>query len=305
MTVDGILLEIESLKNRAEAEAEEKKAVFLKEQPALTELMEKRRTLLLEMLKERTFGRDTSGTDKEIAEISAQIENEFGDWESRFAPQYSCPICSDTGHDTRDGKKVMCTCLLERVYKQIYGGADIKSLKGSFEEFDANVFSDEEQIKRMTAVKRIAESACDYATHDYFTVLGKSGLGKSYLLACMAKKLKSLGKNVLYIDAYRLFDAFHKHRLGTLETVAPIYEADALFIDDLGTEPMTKNITCECLFSLLTERAQHHRLTAIASNLTTEQLMERYTEKVGSRLFSPGLGTLIRVSGNDLRLGGR
>ncbi|MBQ4061687.1 MAG: DNA replication protein DnaC, partial [Christensenellaceae bacterium] len=81
-----------------------------------------------------------------------------------------------------------------------------------------------------------------------------------------------------------------------------IFEADALFIDDLGTEPMTANVTREYLFELLTERETSGKLTAIACNLTLQQVKERYTEKTASRLFSQANGSVLRLEGKDIRL---
>ena len=74
-----------------------------------------------------------------------------------------------------------------------------------------------------------------------------------------------------------------------------------LLIDDLGTEPMMRNITVEYLFTLLNERAAAKRHTVVATNLTPTQLRERYGERVASRLLDKTCTAPVLFTGKDLR----
>ena len=75
-----------------------------------------------------------------------------------------------------------------------------------------------------------------------------------------------------------------------------------LLIDDLGTEPMMRNITVEYLFTLLNERIAAKRHTVIATNLSPVQLQERYGERVMSRILDRSRGVALKFVGRDVRL---
>lgn len=82
----------------------------------------------------------------------------------------------------------------------------------------------------------------------------------------------------------------------------PVYDAKVLVIDDLGSEPLTQNVTREYFFDLLCARARAGLHTFMATNNTYEQLKERYTERVSSRLLSKKQSLVLRFFGEDLRL---
>ena len=74
-----------------------------------------------------------------------------------------------------------------------------------------------------------------------------------------------------------------------------------LLIDDLGTEPIMRNITIEYLFTLLNERMTRGQHTFLATNLNRTQIIEQYEERVASRLFDKTASVCIRLEGKDLR----
>ena len=76
--------------------------------------------------------------------------------------------------------------------------------------------------------------------------------------------------------------------------------AEVLVIDDLGTEPMLKNISIEYLMAVLNHRSAKKLPYAVATNLTMAQLMERYGERIVSRLMDRA--RLVQLTGQDLRL---
>ena len=94
-----------------------------------------------------------------------------------------------------------------------------------------------------------------------------------------------------HVGSDELFDGF-----------TSLLEAPLLLIDDLGTEPMMRNITVEYLFTLLNERMANKRHTVIATNLTPLQLQERYGERVASRLLDRSQTLPLLLRGKDLRL---
>lgn len=131
---------------------------------------------------------------------------------------------------------------------------------------------------------------------------GQSGLGKTFLLRAMARVLLGRGVNVLLVSAYRFFEIARKAYLGgPAEELASLMETDVLMIDDLGSEPMVRNITIETLFNLINERQNAGRGLVISTNLNQEELCARYTERIASRLLSnPRQSQLLQLLGEDV-----
>ena len=84
-----------------------------------------------------------------------------------------------------------------------------------------------------------------------------------------------------------------------------LFEAPLLLIDDLGTEPLIENVTVEELFNILNERQNAGLCTVISTNLTLENLQNRYTERVASRLADTRNCNFLGLMGKDLRNSGR
>ena len=76
---------------------------------------------------------------------------------------------------------------------------------------------------------------------------------------------------------------------------------ELLLIDDLGTEPLMNNVTVTQLFNLLNERQMSGRHTVLSTNLSMNELLERYTERVTSRLLDKGACLRVGFVGGDVR----
>lgn len=308
MTLEKLFLEYDAKRSRSERIAQHKRQTLMERDPALAVLMEEKNEICLEQLREtlqRPADRKAIAAaaqqqldqlDRRIAalDVSAQLR--------QIVPQYECPICKDTGYDDRSSARVLCPCLLKRVYAEIYGGTPLSALNGSFEAYDERIFHDAAQQKQARAVKQFAEKyAVDAARKPILLFMGTSGVGKSYTMSCIAKRMDA--ERVLFIGAFALFQVFHKARLGEALPLEPIFDAEMLLIDDLGTEPMTLNVTREYLFRLLEHRIRKNLPTVISTNMNSAQLKERYTEKVTSRLFAHQTADVLRLTGDDVRLG--
>ena len=82
-----------------------------------------------------------------------------------------------------------------------------------------------------------------------------------------------------------------------------LLDPDLLIIDDLGTEPVLRNVTKEYLLAVIQERMLKHKATLISTNLSPEQIFDRYGERLFSRITHKGKSLLINIEGNDLRQG--
>lgn len=75
---------------------------------------------------------------------------------------------------------------------------------------------------------------------------------------------------------------------------------DLLIIDDLGTEPIKNNVTVEYLTAFLSERLNNEKAFIITTNLSSEDLLKRYSERLTSRLSSSSCAQ-FKLNGKDLR----
>jgi len=75
-----------------------------------------------------------------------------------------------------------------------------------------------------------------------------------------------------------------------------------LLIDDLGTEPILKNVTKEYLYNLINIRQINNRATMISTNLSLDNILNRYDERIFSRLANKSLSTTIQLLSRDKRI---
>ena len=226
--------------------------------------------------------------------------------EDYLQPRYRCNICKDTGY-VGEAPARFCECFEARLRTRRYEDGSMAGVQEqNFDTFDANRIPEENNQRALNlAARKICEEFADSFPETRFRNLvltGAGGLGKTFLLNCIYARITDRGLSAVRITAFRLFEAMRQQHFGESEgdnSFSSLIEAPILLIDDLGTEPMMRNITVEYLFTLLNERAIYKRHTVIATNLNADQLMERYGERVTSRMFNC-CGT-IPLKGKDLR----
>lgn len=89
-----------------------------------------------------------------------------------------------------------------------------------------------------------------------------------------------------------------KERISSLNTYMNV---PFLVLDDLGSEPMIPNITVESIFALCDERRSAGRATVYITNLSLEELRNRYGERVSSRIADSAVTKAILFTGDSLR----
>lgn len=238
-----------------------------------------------------------------------------------FAPDYlelrfRCTLCQDTGYvGTTIQEK--CRCLIQQLMDKTYGATEMEVLTHeNFGAFDSAVFP-VNPVKaggpsQRDYMERIRDELMLYSEHfpqnarHNILFTGKTGLGKTFLLNCLAKAVLDKGYTVLKTTAYNLFDQLFQNVLRNEEIDGDLkyktFGADCLMIDDLGTETLRNNYTAETLFNILNERCLRGRHTLLSTNLSLTELKDRYSERVTSRLFDVGETLLVRFMGEDIRL---
>lgn len=217
---------------------------------------------------------------------------------------YECEDCLDTGY--RDGEK--CHCFKQASLTLLY---DQSNLKDYLESTDFSKVSDEYYSGQdLVHFRDSYEKSINFVNNfknDYQNLCfyGTVGTGKSFLSGCIAKALMKDGYSVIYFSASGLIDLFsryafdYKSREESEEAYQDIYNCDLLIIDDLGTE-LINSFSVSRLFTCLNERALRKKSIIISTNLSLEELRDRYSDRIFSRLT--GNFKFCRMTGPDIRM---
>ena len=225
------------------------------------------------------------------------------------------PICDRCGGTGYMGS-AMCECLAELCRQEQKKELTFLSAgQERFDQFRLDYYPDRTDPKlgvnirslmekTFQTCKRYAYSFSDKSPNLLFS--GDTGLGKTFLSACIARTVADSGHSVVYESAGHLFAKLERAKFEGSEEArqeAAKYTAcDLLIVDDLGTEMPGQFITA-ALYTLINDRLLERRPTIISTNLTVEDLSRRYSSQIVSRLRGsymrvPFLGDDIRVKKN-------
>lgn len=215
--------------------------------------------------------------------------------------EFVCAKCEDTGYI--GDEKHMCSCLRERLMALNYASSGLNPA-ATFEGYSTSIVKDAQQKRQLQKACAICEeyaNALEYNGAKGLLLAGAPGLGKTFLLDCVGQRAIKNGASIQKFTSYNIInDALA--RIKARQAARDYSICDLLIIDDLGSEPSIPNITFETLFSIINERQNAMRATAIATNLSTADILDTYGERLFSRLVSPALFSVLLLEGNDLRL---
>ena len=220
-----------------------------------------------------------------------------------LSPIYDCPDCQDTGYI--DGQK--CHCFKQAVIDLLYEQSGIHDMLKE-ENFDTLSYA-YHQGEDLVIFKRNVNTCKNFVKTfptDYNNLFfyGTVGTGKSFLSGCIARELIEKGYSVIYFSAAGLFETLsrnmfdYKNRDEFHSFHEDLYGCDLLIIDDLGTECIN-NVTASQFFSLLNERHLNKKATIISTNLFLEDIQNRYSERIFSRIIDNY--TICKFTGLDIR----
>lgn len=246
---------------------------------------------------------------QEITERKKRLLHDAGFPEDYLEPVYTCPYCRDTGYIlTPEQTREKCRCLRRRELTVLYEQSNIQHIisRENFDSLSYNYYRGEDLELFERAVKNCKNFVKNFST-DYRNLFfyGTVGTGKSFLSGCVAAELLKEGHAVIYFSSAGLFDTLARYTFdskGKDELYGfyeDLYNCELLIIDDLGTE-MTNSFVASQLFACLNERHLRRRAVIISTNLSLEELRDRYSDRVFSRITSNYI--LCKLTGPDIRM---
>ncbi len=234
---------------------------------------------------------------------------EAGDFEEGFLDD--APVCAKCGGTGYEGNQ-MCSCLRELCRQE--QKKELTSLLGSgresFDTFRLDVYSDAYDDTLGTSPRKLMQSnfnICRRYAQNFtpqsgnLLFSGATGLGKTFLSACIARQVADRGFSVVYETAIRMFADFEDEKFGGEEQRGLTHKylaCDLLIIDDIGTE-MTTQFTISAMYNIINTRLMDGKATVISTNLVPEAIEGRYSPQIASRIL--GTYRLIKFAGSDIR----
>jgi len=224
-----------------------------------------------------------------------------------FEPQYTCPLCQDSGY--ADGQ--VCACyrqlLKEEACRRLCGLSAVKLTDFSsmrLDYYDAAIdpalgISPREQMEDVIAYCR--DYTADFSPASGSLLLtGPTGTGKTHLCLAIARGVAEQGYGVVYGSAGTLLRRLEQEHFGKAEgdSEEQLIHCDLLVLDDLGMEFDTP-FSRASIYNLLNARLLEGRPTVISTNLGSAAMQSRYGDQIASRIGG-GFVPLLCV-GKDIR----
>lgn len=229
-------------------------------------------------------------------------------------PIHKCEDCQDTGY-IGDEK---CHCFQKKIAEYLYQQSNLQEVleTENFSQFCEAYYPDDyiEETTGLTPrdnIRNIHETALYFSrnfhqTQDNLLLYGNTGVGKTFLTHCIAKEVLDDFHTVVYLTSLDLFDILEKNKfdkgLDPKENniaVSYLLSCDLLILDDLGTE-LNNSFTSSQLYQVIDTRLVRQKSTIISTNLSFDDLRERYSERIFSRITSNY--SLLKLTGDDIRL---
>ena len=289
-------------------------ALAYAQQPRLREIDKQLRMTMAKAARAVFAGGDAEALMNQAKEENLALQRER-EWilEEQFEPGFLdetpiCSVCSGTGYVG----STMCDCLAELCRQEQKKELTFLSAgRESFDQFRLDYYSDKPTpagYSPRVVMEKTYQDCRRYAfgfnmASGNLLFSGNTGLGKTFLSACIARSVADQGYSVVYESAGHLFAALEKARFEANEenrrAAAKYTECALLIVDDLGTELPGQFVTA-ALYSLINDRLLTGKPTIISTNLNSDEIARRYNPQIASRLR----GSYKRVAfvGDDIRL---
>lgn len=244
--------------------------------------------------------------------LSLQMERAELLTEHGFGADYldeivSCTKCRDTG--IYEGE--VCSCLEKLYNRELTRELATLMRRGdeSFESFELDKYPEgyeREQMRKVLQVCRHYAENFESATANLL-FQGGTGLGKTFLSACIVRVVAAQGFSVCYETAAAALEYYERAKFS--RDIAEAEEAavrvrrmescDLMILDDLGTEMIT-SMSQSALYTLVNKRLVNGKKTIISTNYDDAVITQKYTEQIASRIL--GNFSKLPFVGRDIRL---
>ena len=241
-------------------------------------------------------------------ERRAHLLKQAGFPEDYTQEHYSCAKCKDTGVlGTRH-----CECyqsLLREKACHLLNQTSPLQLS-SFDTFHTEYYpnlTDKNGISPRQTMTAIFQYCLSYAQNfsprsKSILMMGATGLGKTHLSLAIAQAVIDKGYGVIYASAQNLLSALEKERfartLTEMDNLQALLDCDLLILDDLGAEFPTQFVSSS-IYNIVNSRMGAGKPMIINTNLTANELRERYTDRIVSRIV--GTYEILTFTGSDIR----
>lgn len=226
---------------------------------------------------------------------------------ANFDPQYTCPLCDDTGYAGGEVCRCLAALMRDISARQVCKG--LLATPARFEDLDLSFYDDTPAAdKPLTDRRRMQQvfAFCRQYAEEFDKTMpslllrGPTGIGKTHVSLAIATTVAAKGFSVLYQPAGKLFTSLEREHFGKQagDTEGLALTCDLLVLDDLGTEFDTA-FTNATLYNIINTRMLDGLPTVISTNLTQEGLQQRYGDQITSRItgaFEP-----LLFVGKDIR----
>lgn len=283
--------------------------------PRLREIdLELRRTMAMAAQAAFTQGEDVQARIGQAKQRNQALQRE----RAALAAEYfeegfldESPVCDRCGGTGYTGS-AMCECLAELCRQEQKKKLPILNERGSFDQFRLEYYPDrldpETRVNMRTLMEKNLRTCRKYAygfseKAGNLLFSGGTGLGKTFLSACIVRVVVDSGFSVVYESAPNLFAKLERARFDNNEALRQeadwLSQCDLLVIDDLGTEVFSQFVL-SAFYRLMNDRLLAGKPMIVSTNLNSEDLGKRYTLQIASRLR----GNFQRIAflGEDIRV---
>lgn len=222
------------------------------------------------------------------------------------------PICDKCGGSGYIGS-AMCECLTELCRQEQKKVVSVLSgSREAFNQFRLDYYPDRIDPKYGASPRTIMERnlkicrtyALTFApSAGNLLFVGGTGLGKTFLSACIARAVADRGCSVVYESAGHLFGKLEQAKFNPTEEArretARFTDCDLLILDDLGTEMPGQFVTA-AFYTLLNDRILTGKPMVVSTNLNIDEIARRYSPQIASRLQGSFQG--LTFVGEDIRV---
>ena len=273
-----------------------------------------RKSMVLAAQAAFTKGQDAAAAMEQVKQANLSLQEERKALlAANFAIGYLdenplCPHCGGSGYVGA----VMCGCLKElcrqeqkEELRQLTTGAE------RFENFRLDYYPQKPDPNLGVSPRQVMEKVLAYTKRytENFTpgqnllLVGNTGLGKTFLSACIANEMTDKGLSVAYESAPQLFEKLNRNHFTpdeeSAQQVQELKNCDLLILDDLGTE-LTNQFVISALYSLVNDRLLAGKSMVISTNLNVSEIAQRYNPQIASRL--QGSFKNLVFLGDDIRV---